>query len=232
MSKAAVIIPLYRLGLAIIPSLVVLWVFVKWSLKYQTLLYALIRMVVQLILIGYALNLIFSQSNVWIVSLITMVMVFIAAWIALRPVGDLRIKHYKKALIALIVGGVPTLLLVVLFVISLKPWYLPRYLIPLAGMIFANSMNSVSLCAERFQSEVKNGLLYEEARNKAYEASLLPLTNSLLAVGLVSIPGMMTGQIISGESPLLAARYQIVIMMTLLGSAGIASAIYLRLQRF
>ncbi|MHA2032017.1 MAG: ABC transporter permease, partial [Candidatus Kariarchaeaceae archaeon] len=68
---------------------------------------------------------------------------------------------------------------------------------------------------------------YEEARNIALKASLIPITNSLFAVGLVSIPGMMTGQILSGVSPLIAARYQIMVMCMVFGAAGISSAIFL-----
>jgi len=106
---------------------------------------------------------------------------------------------------------------------------LPRYLIPLAGMIFANCMNTVSLSAERFVAEVNNGKSYVQSRNTAYQAGLIPLMNSFFAVGLVSIPGMMTGQILSGISPLLAARYQIMVMCMLFGSCGIATAVFLTL---
>ena len=104
-------------------------------------------------------------------------------------------------------------------------------MIPLAGMIFANGMNSVSLCAERFHSEINQGKTYFQARNIAYKTGLLPLINSFFAVGLVSIPGMMTGQILAGVSPLLAVRYQIMVMCMLLGSCGISSAIFLYLMK-
>ncbi len=110
---------------------------------------------------------------------------------------------------------------------DLTPWYAPRYLIPLAGMIFANAMNSVSIAAERYVSEFNSGLDHVEARRKAFEAALIPLINSLLAVGLVSLPGMMTGQVLAGISPLIAVRYQILVMCMLFGSSGIAVACYL-----
>jgi len=92
-------------------------------------------------------------------------------------------------------------------------------------------MNSVSLCAERFHSEREKGKSYSVARNMAYHTGLIPLLNSFFAVGLVSIPGMMTGQILSGVSPLLAVRYQILVMAMLLGACGISSAIYLLLLK-
>ena len=99
-------------------------------------------------------------------------------------------------------------------------------------MIFANAMNAVSLAAERFAAERSDGTDYATARNAAFQTALIPLINSLLAVGLVSLPGMMTGQILSGVSPLLASRYQIVVMCMIFGSSGISAACYLYLAKF
>ena len=97
-------------------------------------------------------------------------------------------------------------------------------------MIFASSMNAVSLAAERFEAETGRDVAYRDARRTAYQAALIPIINSLFAVGLVALPGMMTGQILSGVSPLVAAKYQIVVMTMLFGAAGISAAIYLRMQ--
>ena len=116
-------------------------------------------------------------------------------------------------------------------VLVLKPWYLPQLMVPLAGMIFANSMNSISLAVERLNAEIDRNVSYEEARNIALQASLIPIINSLFAVGLVSLPGMMTGQILSGVSPLIAVRYQIMVMCMIFGSSGISAACFLLLVR-
>ena len=98
-------------------------------------------------------------------------------------------------------------------------------------MVFASSMNSVSLSGERFYSELANKVSYEIARNTAFQASMIPNVNALLAVGIVSLPGMMTGQILSGISPFIAARYQIMVMCMIFASAGISSAYFLYLNR-
>jgi putative ABC transport system permease protein len=98
-------------------------------------------------------------------------------------------------------------------------------------MIFAGAMNAVCLAAERLQSELARTATFEEARRTAYQAAMIPITNSLFAVGLVALPGMMTGQILSGTSPLVAAKYQIVVMTMLFGASGIAAAVYLMLAR-
>ena len=128
-------------------------------------------------------------------------------------------------------GGGLTLALVSQGVLGLEPWFEPRYMVPLGGMIFSSAMNTVSLAAERFEAETANGAPYELARRTALEAAFIPLVNSLFAVGLVALPGMMTGQILSGVSPLIAVRYQIMVMSMTFGSSGIATLCYLALMK-
>ena len=94
-------------------------------------------------------------------------------------------------------------------------------------MYFANTMNAISLAAERYHSELQNNQLADNARLTAFHAAMIPQINSLLAVGLVALPGMMTGQILSGVSPLIAVRYQIMIMAMILGTAGLGAALML-----
>ena len=113
-------------------------------------------------------------------------------------------------------------------VLDLPRWFEPHIVVPLAGMIFANVMNTVSLAAERFEAERDSDLA--EARRIALDAALIPQINGLLAVGLVSLPGMMTGQILSGVDPLVAVRYQIMVMCMIFGSAGLGAAFYLQLR--
>ena len=169
----------------------------------------------------------FGTDSSLVVFGVLAMMIMVASWIALRPLGHDRPRLYWAALGAIIVGGVPTLFLTTQWVIDVTPWYDPRYLIPLAGMIFSHSMNSVSLAAERYAAEMNNGKKEESARRTAFQAALIPLVNSLMAVGLVSLPGMMTGQVLAGVSPLIAARYQIMVMCVLFGAAGLSAVCYL-----
>jgi putative ABC transport system permease protein len=90
-------------------------------------------------------------------------------------------------------------------------------------------MNTVSLAAERYESEIINGLSCEAAKKVAFQTGMIPVVNSMFAVGLVALPGMMTGQILSGVSPLIAVRYQIVVMCMLFAASGICAALYLEL---
>lgn len=224
-------IPLINLSLAFIPVLVVIGILYKWSHDYRTKLYALSRMLVQLLLIGYFLAYIFNSENSLIVLAVLLVMILLSSWIALHTTGVPRRMLYTRALLSILLGGGTTLALITQAVLQLEPWYHPSYLIPLGGMIFATAMNGMSLAAERVESELQRGTNYEAARNTALKAALIPITNSLFAVGLVFLPGVMTGQILSGVPPLIAARYQIMVMCMTFASAGLSSACFLVLIR-
>lgn len=184
-------------------------------------------MLIQLIIIGYFLTYIFLSNDSFIVLIILTSMVFIASWIALGTIPKHRSRLLQYAFISIMIGGGLTLLLVTQFVLKLDPWYMPRYMIPMAGMIFASSMNGVSLAAERLQAELKRNINYDKAKGIALKASLIPITNSLFAVGLVSLPGMMTGQILSGISPHVAVRYQIMVMCMIFSAVGLSSYLFL-----
>ena len=214
-----------------LPIAIVLLVFLRWSMSVGNMLYGLGRMLVQLLLVGYVLHYIFAAQTSWLIVATLCLMLVAASFISLRPVAQKNRRLWWQAFWAIFIGGVSTLFLVTQVILSLSPWFQPHYMIPLAGMIFANSMNAVSLAAERFEGEFGRDRDYLKARSAALQASLIPITNSLFAVGLVSLPGMMTGQILSGVSPLIAARYQIMVMGMVFGSAGISSTVFLYLRK-
>ena len=233
MEAALPIIPLTRLAFAFIPIAAVLVIFLRWSLGASNGLYATARMLIQLLVIGYALAFLFNANQPYLVLAVLIVMMGAAAWIALRPLGPRTPQRYLAALGAIALGAIVILVLVTQWVLVLEPWYQPRTVIPLAGMIFSAGMNAVSLAAERQHAELARGEEPGLARRTALEAAMIPQLNSLFAVGLVSLPGMMTGQILSGVEPLVAVRYQIMVMAMLFGVAGVSAAIYLVLaERF
>jgi putative ABC transport system permease protein len=231
MNPSLQIIPITQLAMTLLPVAVVIFFLWRWSLDAPNALYAIARMLVQLLVIGYFLSYLFSAESAMLVLLVMAVMVMVASWIALRTVPARRPRLYVRALVSILIAGGLTLALVTQGVLQLSPWFWPRYMIPLAGMIFANALNSVSLAAERFYAETHRGTPYRQARSIALGASLIPITNALFAVGLVSLPGMMTGQILSGISPLIAVRYQIMVMCMLYGAAGMASVLFLSALR-
>ena len=225
------VIPIPNLVLAGVPSLVVLLVLWRWSAGVGQGIVALARMVLQLLLVGYVLVYVFEADLPWVVLSALGVMMVAASWIALRTVPDRRGALYGRAFAAVFFGGGTTVVLITQGVLTLEPWYQPSFVVPLAGMIFAASMNAVSLSAERMISESRRGIRYEAARRMALQAGLIPIVNSLLAVGLVSLPGLMTGQILSGVEPPLAVRYQVMVMLMVFGASGLSAAIFLRLIR-
>ena len=210
-----------------LPISIVYYIYSKWTKDKITVPYALSRMLLQLVLIGYILTYIFETKEFYIIISILSVMLVVASIISMRPVAKKDKSNYIISFISIFIGGSISLGFIILGVLDLPLWYEPRFIIPLAGMIFANSMNSVSIAAERFGVEYERENDYEKSRETAYKASLIPNINMLFAVGLVSIPGMMTGQILSGVSPLIAVKYQIMVMGMILSSTGISTALYL-----
>jgi putative ABC transport system permease protein len=222
-------IPLENLALAFIPVFVVVFILYLWNSDGREALIGISRMLVQLLIVGYFLAYLFDARNAWIVLTVLAAMLFVSSWISLRTVKLRRKSLYLIALISIFVGGGLVLLLITQGVLGLDPWYEPRYLIPLGGMIFSSSMNSISLAAERIDAEIKRGVDYDKARSIALRAALIPIVNALFGVGIVSLPGMMTGQILSGVSPLIAVRYQVMVMCMLFSASGISAAFFLQL---
>ena len=214
------------LSWCLIPILLTGAIYLHWYGSVKELAIASSRMVVQLIAVGYLLVVIFAEPDIWVSLAVLLVMFSVAAWISIRPVKQHQ-GILLPAAIALSCAVAIHLLISIKMVIQVEPWYQPRILIPLAGMYFANSMTAISLTAERFFSELENSRELLDAKKRAFQAAMIPQINGLLAVGLVALPGMMTGQILSGVSPLIAVRYQIMIMAMLLGTCAVASALML-----
>jgi putative ABC transport system permease protein len=199
-----------------------------------------LRTVVQLALVGYVLVYLFALDRWYLVLATLLVMLLVATHAA---VG--RQKNASRALLgitgaAMLLGSGLTLVYVGAAVVRMEPWYNPRYLIPLFGMIVGNAMNAAALAAERLRSEMAGqraeveaylalGASPERASREAVRrslvASLIPTVNGLMVVGIVSLPGMMTGQIIAGSSPVTAVRYQIVVMFMLASSVAITATL-------
>ena len=220
-------IPLAKLAIAFLPSAVLLFIMRRWSLKAWAALYANGRMLVQLLAVGYVLTFVFETDQPVVIVAVVAMMIGISSWIALRPLRRGGFAVYPRALLAVGVSGLVMLVLVTQWVLALPRWFEPSFVVPLAGMIFANAMNTVSLAAERYESERERGSGLIHARTTALDASLIPQIIGLLAVGLVSLPGMMTGQILSGIEPLVAVRYQIKVMCMVFGSGGLGAVLYL-----
>lgn len=199
-----------------------------------------VRTVLQLVLVGYVLVYIFALDRWYLVVAALLLMLAIAAKTAADRQQSDRTRLLKITAFALFVGSGLTLLYVGAVVVRVEPWYNPRYLIPLFGMIVGNAMNAAALAAERLAGEVQarraeiesylalgasSITASQDAVRTALRAALIPTINSLMVVGIVSLPGMMTGQILAGTSPITAVRYQIVVMFMLAAASAITAAV-------
>ena len=231
MYKDIAIIPMLDLMLLAVPILAVVVIYYRWTMNYRQVIYASLRMVAQLLIVGYVLNYLFLFDYASTTIMVFAVMLLASGWIALHPLEQKNFRVYAKIIVAIAGGSLTTLIFTTELVLDLVPWFSVKQMIPLGGIAFSNAMNTVCLAAERLESERAKGEDYERARNIAFHAAMIPAINMLLAVGLVSLPGVMTGQILSGVSPLIAVRYQIMIMCLVFGSAGISTMLYLLLMR-
>lgn len=196
-------------------------------------------MLIQLSLVGYALVFLLQSNHAWITLATLSVMMLVASAIAIRTRRTRSWTCYLHVLLSIFIGGGLTLAVMTFGVLNVTPWYQPRILIPLAGMTFSNCMNALSLAIEKLDSVAElaaakddsSEAAVSETQEQAVKVALIPITNSLFAVGVVSIPGMMTGQVLAGVSPLIAARYQIMIMCMVFASAGLSLMIFMWLQR-
>jgi len=216
----------FGLAWCLLPISLVCFIYWQWQGRPLEVIMASSRMVLQLIGVGYVLIFLFDNPSPWISLLVITIMIAAASWIAIRPVRD-QAGFLGPAIWALAISVSLHLLISLKLVMDVDQWYTPSVIIPLAGMYFANTMNAISLSAERYSSELRQQQSPEQARLTAFNAAMIPQINGLLAVGIVALPGMMTGQILSGVSPLIAVRYQIMIMAMILGCSGLGSAILL-----
>jgi len=225
-------IPLANLMLGFIPVIILIGIMHFWGLRTSNSIYANFRMLIQLLLIGYVLTFIFETDEPIIIALVVLFMILMSAWIAMRPLKENGIYSFVIIFISLALSGLAVLFLISQFIIELPRWFEPSFIVPIAGMIFANSMNTVSLAGERFFIEKDRGKDYLGSRRIALETALIPQVNALFAVGLVSLPGMMTGQILSGIEPLMAARYQIMVMCMIFSTAGLSAVTYMSFKKY
>ena len=196
-----------------------------------------VRMTLQLILVGYALVYIFDHPNPLLTILIIALMEAFSIYTVFKKFKKrLSIRLKRVIAFSMCTGTLSCLLFFLLVVIRITPWYDPQYFIPIAGMIVGNSMTGISLGVKSLlDGMTTHRVLVEEALtlgatpyeaskeivNNAFDAAILPTINSMVGMGIVFLPGMMTGQILSGTLPTTAIAYQIAIMLGILGAVSL-----------
>jgi putative ABC transport system permease protein len=235
----------WQLGLALLLVGVVVAISIRQALGLERdLLVGAVRTVVQLYLVGLILAAVFAAARWYWVLLILVVMVAVATHAAVsrlaRPIPGVT----WIAAGALSISTAATLAYVIALVVRPQPWWEPQYVIPITGMILGNSMTSAALAGDRLQADLSARRDEIEARlalgfsgreavqplvRAALRAAMIPTVNGMMTVGVVQLPGMMTGQILAGASPLLAIRYQIVVVCMQAVATAIGSLLLIRL---
>lgn len=218
------------LGLALSGVLVLASILLSWWLQLglqRDLFWGSVRTFVQLSLVGYILAVIFNQRQWYWVILALLIMLLVAVYTARGRVHEPLHGSFAIFAAAICSGSLVVLIYVIGVVLRVPVWYDPRYVLPLAGMIIGNAMTAATLAVSRFagdlrtrRAEVETALALGASatqaayplRRDALRIAILPSINSMMVVGIVSLPGMMTGQIIAGNDPALAASYQIMVM--------------------
>jgi len=206
----------------------------------RPLLIGTVRTFLQLFALGFVLQWVFDVDSVWIVLGGLLIMLVFATQTLLARVKSRPPRVLGSAFAAIFVSCLTVTFAVTGVVLRVDPWYEARYVLPIAGMILGNSMTGISIALERLYSDLRRRsdevwtLLalgaspWEASRTSirtALTAGLIPTINSMSAVGIVFIPGMMTGQVLAGADPQIAARYQIVVMLMLSAATSLGAMI-------
>ncbi|MTJ48111.1 iron export ABC transporter permease subunit FetB [Dolichospermum sp. UHCC 0259] len=239
MTKSYIAISYAQLGLSAL--FIIINIALSWILNLglgKNLLIASLRMVVQLFMVGYILQWVFTLQNPVLIICVAFAMTIMAVISSANRTRRRFNGIYWNNFISLLCGSFLVTGFTVSGIIQVEPWYDPQYLIPLLGMILGNSLTGTSLSLERFtedliiRKEQIEALLtlgatrWEAAHQTIREAlrvGMIPTINSMMVMGLVSLPGMMTGQILAGASPSDAIRYQIVIIFAQASGTAIST---------
>lgn len=203
------------------------------------------RTVIQLVLVGFVLEALFDIDSPWLVGLWAVVMLAVAgrevvARQSLRYRGG---RGYGIGVTSMFVSSFAVTVLALSAVVSVEPWWEPRYAIPLLGMILGNTMTGVAVALDRLtqsawdqraliEQRLTLGQPYARAtgglRRHAMRAGMIPVANAMAAAGLVSLPGMMTGQILAGVAPFEAVKYQVLVMFLIAAGTGFGTMVAVR----
>ena len=207
------------------------------------------RTIVQLMLIGYVLKWVFQANTFLVIAPVMAIMIVAASRAAVQRPSRTFAGSAWLAFVTLVLSGLLTTFLVTRVIVGVEPWYQAQYAIPLLGMILGNGLTGVSLCVDHLLQELSQrrdliemelahgATRWEAARDVVADAvrrGMIPIINSMMVVGIVSLPGMMTGQILAGADPVRAVKYQVMVMFmisaaTSLGCIIIALLAYRRL---
>lgn len=199
---------------------------------------AAVRSVVQLALVGLVLEWVFDLRSWEVVMLLALLMIAAATVAAARRPSRSYRGIYRDSFLSMLVSSLLVTMVAVVGILSVEPWYEPQYLIPLLGMLLGNSLTGISLGLDRLLTRVQDSRSLIEARlalgatsweagrpavSESVRTGMIPIINTMMIVGIVSLPGMMTGQILAGADPVDAVKYQILILFMIAASTALGT---------
>ncbi|MBK5936292.1 MAG: iron export ABC transporter permease subunit FetB [Halorhodospira halophila] len=234
------LIRLEPLDLVIAGVLVVALAGFSWAGRLgveRSLLIAAARTVIQLLLVGLVLETLFAHATLYWVALMGVVMLLVAGYevMARQKRRFAGFWGFGLGTAAMFLSSFSVAVLALIALVQPQPWYQPQYAIPLLGMLLGNTMNGIALSVDRLtdgawqQRDVIEarlalgepwGVAVEQIRRDAMRSGMIPMINAMAAAGIVSLPGMMTGQILAGAPPMEAVKYQILIMFLITVGTG------------
>ncbi|MCB1856702.1 MAG: iron export ABC transporter permease subunit FetB [Gammaproteobacteria bacterium] len=208
----------------------------------KRLLIAATRSVLQLTLLGLVLETLFAQRNPWLIGALAMLMLGVAGYeVMARQERRFRgLWGMGIGTLSMFISSFSVTLLALHLVIQVDPWYTPQYLIPLLGMLLGNTMSGMAIALDnltqnawRQRSVIEARLILGQdwnqsisvIRRAALRSGLIPIINAMTTAGVVSLPGMMTGQILGGSPPLEAAKYQIMVLLLIAVGTGLGAIV-------
>jgi len=237
------VISLSTLDLSLAALLVLALAFISFILKLgltNRIIIAAIRTVLQLLLIGLVLKALFAQVSLLWVSALSILMLLVAGREVMarqqRRFGG--IWGYGLGTLSMFVSSFALTVYALIVIVGTDPWYTPQYAIPLLGMMLGNTMTGVALALDKLTTTAWQQRAIIEARlilgqdwrtaigditRDSVRIGMIPMINAMAAAGLVSLPGMMTGQILSGTDPVEAVKYQILIMFLITAGTGFSA---------
>lgn len=247
------VITLSPWDLALASTMVLLLALISRRMQFavgKRLVVAALRTTLQLTLIGFVLKVLFENATLWWVGLLAMMMLLIAGREVMAR-QELRFSGgwgYGVGTLSMFISSFAVTVLALNLLIQPEPWYLPQYAIPLLGMLLGNTMNGISLGLDRLTTSAWQQRQIIEARlmlgqtaaqaiagirRESMRVGLVPMINAMAAAGVISLPGMMTGQILAGAPPLEAVKYQILIMFLITAGTGFGTlgAVWLGARR-
>jgi putative ABC transport system permease protein len=204
----------------------------------RDLAWGTLRTVAQLALMGYVLRYVFAIDRWYLVLALYAAMIFVGTWIARGRVKERRVPLLLPVFVSMLLSNMVVTVVVTAVIVRVQPWYDPRYFIPLGGMVIGNSFSAVAVSLDRFLGDLRRrrdevelflclGADSREASEElfrgAVKAGMIPSITAMMGVGIVWIPGMMTGQILAGADPFAAMKYQIMVMLMLVAATAIGS---------